>query len=85
MTIDTSLHSLESDVLARIRAHRQHGHPRAALPLGVVVTACALIVGLGVGVASAEHRQSSSIGASETVVLGEDASLAPSSLLASGP
>ena len=83
MSIDSSLPSLESDVLARIRAHREHGQTRAALPLGVVVTACALIVGLGVGVASAEHRQS--IGASEAVVLGEDASLAPSSLLANGP
>jgi hypothetical protein len=83
MSIDPSLPSLESDVLARIRAHREHSHTRGALPLGVVVTACALIVGLGVGVASAEHRQS--IGASEAVVLGEDASLAPSSLLANGP
>jgi len=83
MSIDPSLPSLESDVLARIRAHRQHAHTHAALPLGVVVTACALIVGLGVGVASAEHHQR--IGASEAVVLGEDASLAPSSLLASGP
>jgi len=83
MSIDPSLPSLESDVLARIRAHRQHARTDATLPLGAVVTACALIVGLGVGVASAEHHQS--IGASEAVVLGEDASLAPSSLLASGP
>jgi hypothetical protein len=83
MSIDHTLQSLESDVLSRIRAHREHASTRAALPLGVVVTACALIVGLGVGVASAEHRQS--VGASEAVVLGEDASLAPSSLLANGP
>lgn len=83
MSIDPSLPSLEHDVLARIRAHREHANSRGALPLGVVVTACALIVGLGVGVASAEHHQN--MGASEAVVLGEDASLAPSSLLANGP
>lgn len=83
MSIDPSLPLLENDVLARIHRHRERARSPAALPLGVVVTACALIVGLGVGVASAEHHQS--IGASETVVLGEDASLAPSSLLASGP
>jgi hypothetical protein len=83
MMTDASLPSLESEVLARIRAHRQRAQDRGALPLGVVVAACALIVGLGVGVASAQHRQS--VGPSEAVVLGEDASLAPSSLLASGP
>ena len=83
MSIDPSLASLESEVLARIRLHREHAPARAALPLGVIIAACALITGLGVGVASAQHRQS--IGASEAVVLGEDASLAPSSLLANGP
>ena len=83
MSIDHSLQSLEGEVLARIRAHREHANTRGALPLGVVVAACALFVGLGVGVASAEHHQN--IGASEAVVLGDDASLAPSSLLANGP
>jgi hypothetical protein len=83
MFIDSSLQSLESDVLARIREHREYARTRTALPLGVLVTACALIAGLGVGVASAQRHQS--VGASETAVLGEDAYLAPSSLLASGP
>lgn len=83
MSTVRSLEGLEQDVLLRIQAHRAHGANRGALPLGVVVTACALIIGVGVGVASAQHRQT--VGASETVVLGEDASLAPSSLLASGP
>jgi len=83
MTIDASLQSLENDVLARIRTHRGRAQTRGAVPLGAVLTACALIVGLGVGVASAQHRRS--VGPSEDVVLGEDASLAPSSLLASGP
>ncbi|HTW75321.1 MAG TPA: hypothetical protein VMD56_10430 [Steroidobacteraceae bacterium] len=83
MVTEPSLERLEQDVLSRIRTHRERASNRSALPVGAVVTACALIVGLGVGVASAQHRQSA--GASEVVVLGEDASLAPSSLLASGP
>lgn len=83
MSTQPTLERLEQDVLSRIRAHRERGNGRSALPVAAVVTACALIVGLGVGVASAQHRQSA--GASEAVVLGEDASLAPSSLLASGP
>jgi hypothetical protein len=83
MSNQASLERLEQDVLSRIRSHRQRANNRSALPVGAVVTACALIVGLGVGVASAQRRQST--GASEAVVLGEDAMLAPSSLLASGP
>jgi hypothetical protein len=83
MSNQPSLERLEQDVLVRIRAHRQRSDSRSALPVGAVVTACALIVGLGVGVASAQHHES--LGASEAVVLGDDAMLAPSSLLASGP
>jgi len=76
------LEHLEQDVLQRIAAHRRSSTSRAALPISVVVTACALIVGLGVGVASAQRYHT--VGA-ETVVLGDDAMLAPSSLLANGP
>jgi hypothetical protein len=83
MSYQPSLERLEQDVLSRIQAHRVRATHRSALPVGAVVTACALIVGLGVGVASAQHRES--LGASEAVVLGDDAMLAPSSLLASGP
>lgn len=83
MSNQPSLERLEQDVLSRIQAHRKRASSRSALPIGAVVTASALIIGLGVGVASAQHRQST--GASEAVVLGEDALLAPSSLLASGP
>lgn len=83
MSTQPSLERLEQDVLLRIRAHRERASHRSALPVGAVVTACALIVGLGVGVASAQHRQT--LGGSEAVVLGDDALLAPSSLLASGP
>lgn len=89
MISEPSLDKLEQDVLLRIVAHRQHGASRGAVPVSALVTACALIAGLGVGVASAQHHQMTR--ASEDVVLGEDASLAPSSLLvasnllASGP
>lgn len=76
------LEHLEQDVLIRIAAHRRASQSRAALPISVVVAACALIVGLGVGVESAQHYRH--MGA-ETVVLGDDALLAPSSLLANGP
>ena len=76
------LELLEQDVLLRISAHRRSAANRAAMPISVVVAACALIVGLGVGVASAQRYHHVS---AETVVLGDDAQLAPSSLLASGP
>jgi hypothetical protein len=84
MTSESSLESLEQDVLLRIRTHRQRGTAHSAVPIGVVVLACALIAGLGVGVARAQQHQQR-IQASEAVVLGEDALLAPSSLLVSGP
>ena len=87
MTPEPSLESLEQDVLIRIRAHRQRATTHGAVPIGVVVMACALIAGLGVGVARApQHQQMLQASeASEAVVLGEDALLAPSSLLVSGP
>ncbi len=84
MISEPSLESLEQDVLLRIVAYRQRDTTRSAVPIGVVVMACALIAGLGVGVARAQHRQHT-IQASEAVVLGDDAQLAPSSLLVSGP
>jgi len=83
MAASFSLERVEQDVLLRIDAYRQNAVNRAAVPLGAVVTACALIVGLGVGMVGARRHHSTF--ASEAVVLGVDASLAPSSLLANGP
>jgi hypothetical protein len=79
--IASPLEHLEQDVLQRISAHRKRRAERAAVPAGALVTACALIAGLGVGVASAHRYQT--VVPSEAVVLGDDASLAPSTLLAS--
>jgi hypothetical protein len=80
MSNEISLDGLEQDVLLRIRRHRQHSGAPTALPIGAVLAACALIVGLGVGVITAQHRPM--VWGSETVVLGDDALLTPSSLLA---
>lgn len=85
LLMTVSLDRLEQDVLGRIANHRQRSANRGAVPLGAVVTACALIVGLGVGIASAQHAHERSPIPSEAVVLGDDASLAPSTLLANGP
>jgi hypothetical protein len=72
--------------MLRITAHRRlDTTSRSAVPIGVVVMACALIAGLGVGVARAQQQHQHRILASEAVVLGDDARLAPSSLLVSGP
>ncbi|MGH8141569.1 MAG: hypothetical protein ACREU2_03475 [Steroidobacteraceae bacterium] len=85
MTSEPSLERLEQDVMLRIATHRRlDTTSRSAVPIGVVVMACALIAGLGVGVARAQQHQHRIL-ASEAVVLGEDALLAPSSLLVSGP
>jgi hypothetical protein len=84
MITEPSLDRLEQDVLLRISAHRQRGTTPSAVPVGVVVMACALIAGLGVGVTRAQRHQHT-IRASEAVVLGEDALLAPSYLLVNGP
>ena len=84
MTGESSLDRIEQDVLLRITAHRQRGTTQSAVSVGVVVMACALIAGLGVGVTRAQRHQQT-IQASEAVVLGEDALLAPSYLLVHGP
>jgi hypothetical protein len=76
--IDPSLDQLEVQVLARIAAHRS-AHT-GALPIGVVVTLSALVVGLAIGVAQSGGPHTSG---SETAVLADDAGLAPSTLLAS--
>jgi hypothetical protein len=82
MTDDFSLERLEELVVSRIVAHRQNHDSRRDIPAGVILTVCALIAGLSAGVQRA-HRYPSSPG-SESAVLAEDASLAPSSLLTTG-
>ena len=81
MNTDSSLERLENDVLARIVAHRQMQSGRHSLPVGVLVVVCALAAGLGAGIFHSQRLPYG--GGSESVVLAEDASLAPSTLLAS--
>ena len=84
MTTNISLDQLEGAVLARISAHRTRRRERESLPAGVVLTVCALVAGLSVGLVHGHHGSVVGRG-SESVVLADDASLAPSSLLTSGP
>jgi hypothetical protein len=83
MNPNASLQSLEADVLARIATHRKRGArgAGAALPVGIAVIVCALAAGLGTGLRHLPRQAAATN--SESVVLAEEASLAPSTLLVS--
>jgi hypothetical protein len=81
VSYEASLARLEADVLARIAAHRQMQSGRRSLPVGVLLVVGALAAGLGAGIFHA--RGAAGTLPSETVVLAEDSSMAPSSLLVS--
>jgi len=76
-----SLNDLESTVLMRIARHREEQLDPGTLPTGLALAAVALTVGMFIGWNQA--RQSSSPHGSETMLLADDARLAPSSILAS--
>jgi hypothetical protein len=77
---DSRLEQLEADVLARIAAFRESGSSRGIFPVGAIITVCALLAGLAIGM---RHAQDAPLTGSETAVLAEDAGLAPSTLLVS--
>jgi hypothetical protein len=77
---DRRLEQLEADVLRRIAAFRQTGSSAGVYPVGALVTVCALLAGLAIGV---RHAHQTVVTGSEAAVLADDASLAPSTLLAS--
>jgi ABC-type dipeptide/oligopeptide/nickel transport system permease subunit len=79
MKADFSLAQLEADVFARMAAHRRMQSGRRSLSIGVLMVACALVAGLGAGLF---HARGARAPGSESVVLADDASLAPSTLLA---
>lgn len=74
------LEHLESDVLARIAAHRNR-RPNAALPAGLALGVLALGFGLLVGWSQAQPPGSAADGAN--FLLADEARLAPAELLAS--
>jgi hypothetical protein len=77
---DRRLEQLEEDVLRRIAGYRRTGSSNGVYPVGAIVTVCALLAGLAIGVRLADRAPASG---SEAAVLADDASLAPSALLAS--
>lgn len=79
MKSQPSLDLLESDVLARINAHRQAQKSTRALPVAVLVCVTALAAGWLTG--KSEQRRAPA-GSSESALLADDMKLAPSSLLA---
>jgi hypothetical protein len=81
MSDDISLERLEERVLGRIALYRCRPN-RAYIPTGVVLTVCALLAGVSAGYLRA-HRYPAP--GSESAVLAEDASLAPSTLLTTAP
>jgi hypothetical protein len=76
-----SLDRLESDVLARMARHREARSSAGTLPTGLALAALALSVGMLIGW-NESQRVTTSRG-SESIVLADDARLAPSELLAS--
>jgi hypothetical protein len=81
MKFDTSLDTLESDVMSRIVSHRQAQKSLRALPVALLVCFTALASGWLTGSARPHHRPPPS--SSEAALLADDVDLAPSSLLAS--
>jgi hypothetical protein len=78
-----SLDALETDVLARIARHRTSQEDSGTLPAGVTLAALALSIGLVVG--WNEAGQATSSHGSESIVLADEAQLAPSTLFAAYP
>jgi hypothetical protein len=78
---ETSLDALEIHVLSRIAGHRHAQQAAGTLPIALLVSITALASGLLTGI-SEPYRWATRQG-SETALLADDASLAPSSLLAS--
>jgi len=83
MNSPRSLDALETDVLARIARHRVSQQDSGTLPAGFTLAALALSIGLVVGWNQAE--QASSSHGSESIVLADEAQLAPSALFADNP
>jgi hypothetical protein len=81
MKIENRLELLESDVLARIAAHRQAQKSLRSLPVAIMVCAIALASGWLTGMAG--PRQKATPAGSESALMADDMRLAPSSLLAS--
>jgi hypothetical protein len=75
-----SLDQLETDVLARIARHRNR-RSSAALPVGVTLALLAMSVGILIG--WSQSAQLATRGGSESMLLADDARLAPAELLAS--
>jgi hypothetical protein len=80
MTQPRSLEGLEADVIARIGRHRA-GQDRGTLPAGTLLAVVALTVGIAIGFSQAQGVPGAH--GSESIVLADDARLAPSALLAS--
>lgn len=80
MVTHASLDQLETDLLTRMAAYRQHQSSRSVLPASVAVTACALAVGFGVG---ALHAQRLSSAPTTESIVADDISLAPAARLTS--
>ncbi len=76
-----SVDELETAVLARIAQHRQDQLDPGTLPTGLTLAAIALTAGMVIG--WNQSRQLGNPHRSETVLLADDARLAPSSLLVS--
>jgi hypothetical protein len=81
MRLDTSLDTLESDVMARIASHRHAQKSLRGLPVALLICFTALASGWLTGWARPHHKPPPS--GSEAALLADDVSLAPSSLLAS--
>jgi hypothetical protein len=76
---DRSLDALESELLARIAAHRVARKTSATLSVALLLAFTALAGGVVTGITEPRHKTAGS----EAALLAEDAGLAPSSLLAS--
>ena len=76
-----SLDQLESEVLARMARHRESRSSAGTLPVGLALAVIALSVGMLIG--RHESHPSAFSRGSESIVLADDARLAPSELLAS--
>ena len=77
---DPSLARLEAAVLSRIAAHRDAVKATRALAVPILITMTALAGGLVTGIGQPHQNTTNS---SEAALLAEEATLAPSSLLAS--
>ena len=78
-----ALDHLELDVLARIARHREDQSDPETLPTGLTLAIAALSVGMVIGWTQSQRAVSDP--ASETIVLADEARLAPSTLLAGVP